>query len=71
MMAPERKELGRLAVTVALGLLCGGCSGINASHSVSPASFFLPGLLKHDPPPIEPERTTPQDTNLVLVARSR
>ena len=27
-----------------------GCSGINTSTSVSPASFFLPGLLKADPP---------------------
>jgi hypothetical protein len=24
-----------------------GCSGINASHSVSPASFFLPGLVEN------------------------
>jgi hypothetical protein len=30
---------------------CGaGCSGINTSQSVSPASFFLPGLLRADPP---------------------
>ena len=27
-----------------------GCSGINAGGSVSPASFFLPGLMKDDPP---------------------
>jgi hypothetical protein len=27
-----------------------GCSGINASGSVSPATFFLPGLMKADPP---------------------
>jgi hypothetical protein len=26
-----------------------GCSGINASHSVSPASFFLPGLIRVEP----------------------
>jgi hypothetical protein len=30
-----------------------GCSGINASHSISPASFFLPGLLQADPPPAQ------------------
>jgi hypothetical protein len=34
---------------VALLLVCAGCGGINASHSVSPASFFLPGLLQADP----------------------
>jgi hypothetical protein len=27
-----------------------GCAGINASTSVSPASFFLPGLMKAEPP---------------------
>jgi hypothetical protein len=36
---------------LAFVLLSGaGCSGINASGSVSPASFFLPGLMKADPP---------------------
>ena len=35
---------------VALALGGAGCSGINASQSVSPASFFMPGLLKADPP---------------------
>ena len=36
---------------LAFVLLAGaGCSGINASGSVSPASFFLPGLMKADPP---------------------
>jgi hypothetical protein len=27
-----------------------GCSGINTGASVSPASFFLPGLMRADPP---------------------
>ena len=39
-----------------------GCSGINTGTSVSPASFFLPGLIQADPPksdvpgrlPVEP-----------------
>jgi hypothetical protein len=35
---------------VALALGCAGCGGINGSQSISPASFFLPGLLKADPP---------------------
>jgi len=34
---------------VALALGCTGCGGINASQSVSPASFFLPGILKAEP----------------------
>jgi hypothetical protein len=37
-------------LAVALVLSGAGCSGINAGGSVSPASFFLPGLMKADPP---------------------
>jgi hypothetical protein len=33
-----------------LTLFGAGCAGINASTSVSPATFFLPGLMKADPP---------------------
>jgi len=36
-----------LAALALLALASAGCSGIN-SQSVSPASFFLPGLLKND-----------------------
>jgi hypothetical protein len=39
-----------LAVPAALALLGAGCGGVNASQSVSPASFFLPGILRADPP---------------------
>jgi hypothetical protein len=34
----------------ALAFICVGCSGINTGTTVSPASFFLPGLLKNDAP---------------------
>jgi len=34
-----------------LAFMTGGCGGINAGASVSPASFFLPGLLRNDTPP--------------------
>jgi len=37
--------LGLLAVIA----LASGCSGINASGSVSPASFLLPGLTETTP----------------------
>jgi hypothetical protein len=42
-----------LAMVLALVLAGTGCSGINASQSVSPLDFFLPGaghFLKADPP---------------------
>jgi hypothetical protein len=32
-----------------------GCSGINHTQGVSPASFFLPGLLQVDPPQPYPD----------------
>jgi hypothetical protein len=46
--------------------LVAGCSGINMSPSVSPATFLLPGLLKADPPPqAEPpvEKPLPSPTS--------
>ena len=42
--------LFRWAALAALAAACAGCSGINATGSASPASFFLPGLMKADPP---------------------
>jgi hypothetical protein len=35
----------RLALVALLAVPGAGCSGINASHSISPATFLLPGLL--------------------------
>jgi hypothetical protein len=35
---------------LALPMLLSGCGGVNAGTSVSPASFFLPGLLRNDTP---------------------
>jgi hypothetical protein len=34
-----------------VALMATGCGGFSGSHSVSPASFLLPGLLKNEPPP--------------------
>ena len=54
-------------------LLCSGCGGINTTQSVSPASFFLPGLLKADPAAPIPDHqavpaAVPQD-NMFAQAR--
>jgi hypothetical protein len=35
----------RLALMTALALMGAGCSGINASQSISPATFLIPGLF--------------------------
>ncbi len=39
-----------MAIPAVLALVGAGCGGINASQGVSPASFFLPGILRADPP---------------------
>ena len=57
------------AVIPAVLLLVTGCGGFSASKSISPASFLLPGLLKADPPPAQPERALPQDEPGTEVAR--
>jgi hypothetical protein len=38
-----------LALLALLSVIGAGCSGINASHSVSPATFLLPGLGRVEP----------------------
>lgn len=49
-----------LAVVLAGTTMVSGCSGINTSHSISPASFFLPGLLKIErPKPAPTEASAP------------
>jgi hypothetical protein len=50
-------------------LLVAGCSGINASKSVSPLDFFLPGLLKADPPPTNPGQPMPAADPVKQVAK--
>src|ERR1043166_9491383 len=51
------RKILRLAICPVVVLLAGaGCSGINMSKSISPATFLLPGLLQNDtpPPPLDP-----------------
>jgi len=42
----ERRSLVLAAVLAPLVLLCGGCSGINRSIGVSPATFLIPGFVQ-------------------------
>ena len=49
--------------TLPVLLLAGGCSGINASHSVSPLDFFMPGIGGFMyAPPVAPSSTTTENT---------
>jgi hypothetical protein len=47
-------KLLRLAMLAFMTLWVAGCSGINAGGSVSPATFFIPGLMKAEPPAATP-----------------
>ena len=53
------KSARMILAPVAVLLLCAGCGGVNASRSVSPASFFIPGLLKAEPKPPTPDDSVP------------
>lgn len=46
-----------------------GCGGINASRSVSPLDFILPGLIKTTPTPTEPAVTSTNSVRLVAQVR--
>jgi hypothetical protein len=64
------KKLLWPALVTGFGLLAAGCSGINASGTASPASFFLPGIMKADPPPAgRLPQTIPDPVVLVALAR--
>lgn len=64
-----RVQWSLLALALAGTSLVTGCSGINATHSVSPASFFLPGLLKVEPP--KPAPTDPAAPNGREIAQAQ
>lgn len=57
----------RLALLAALPLALTGCSGINSTQSVSPASFFLPGLLKNDAPTNAPALIPEKSTEIATL----
>jgi len=66
----------RLALVALLVVLGAGCSGIRASHSISPATFFLPGLGKAEPANQAPtqnpiEKTDQIQASVPIVAQAR
>jgi hypothetical protein len=42
-LTSTRRIRWQLLACIAVAILGNGCGGINASHSVSPLDFFLPG----------------------------
>jgi hypothetical protein len=63
----KHKYLWLVAAPV-LAMLFAGCSGVNTTQSVSPASFFLPGLLKVEPTPDQPDKTVAPQQSVRQVA---
>ena len=47
----KAKRLVLVGFAVGVAVTLSGCSGINASRSVSPATFLLPGLIKYETKP--------------------
>jgi hypothetical protein len=67
-MNPKRIALSALLL-LALAVAGGGCSGINASQSVSPLDFLLPGLRLENGPKVP---AIPDGTNSpAVLARAR
>jgi hypothetical protein len=63
------RNLLALAMLVALAVGSAGCGGIYASQSVSPASFFLPGLMKAGPPSTNAPTALPETSREVASTR--
>ena len=57
-------------IVLFLALPVVGCGGLSVSHSVSPASILLPGLLRADPAPQVPAGTPPAAVPGKELARS-
>jgi hypothetical protein len=55
----------------ALLTLVAGCGGINASKTISPLDFLLPGLIQADPivPPATPDHAIPEAEPVKQVAQ--
>ena len=58
---PSPLALGHALAFALLAAEASGCSGINASKSISPLDFFLPGLMQNCPP----SPVVPFDTNTI------
>jgi hypothetical protein len=65
------QKLALIAPTVMVLVLCAGCSGINTTQSVSPATILTHGLLQADPPQPMPDPTLPLPEESPEIALAR
>ena len=65
-----KSKVGTFLAIALLGLTA-GCGGVNASKSVSPLDFILPGLLKNETRPPAEQMPFPETNRVdVLVAQA-
>ncbi len=66
----SNRKLTLCLLLAPLGFVLAGCGGVNAGGSASPASFFIPGLIRHDPRPAAPGEpvAAPDSADAVQVA---
>ena len=70
-MKLERKAKGIAAALGVIGLFGAGCSGINRSIDISPATFLLPGLVQSQPAPVIPESSFIAKESELTVAQGK
>jgi len=65
----KAKRFFILSGLLAATCLLTGCSGINYTHGVSPATFLLPGLVNNEKPGVETNDVR-EDAAIVLVTQN-
>jgi len=55
---------------LAASCMFSGCSGVNYTHGVSPATFLLPGLVNTEEPNVDTPSVREDTTALVLATQN-
>jgi hypothetical protein len=61
----------QLGVIAGLTVLATGCGGFHAKYGLSPLSFLLPGLVKVQPKPAQPENKSAIDAHSKELAQTQ
>jgi hypothetical protein len=61
----------QLGVFAGLTVLATGCGGFRANYGISPLSFLLPGLVKVEPKPANPENKSAIDEHSKELAQTQ
>ena len=61
----------QLGVIAGLTILATGCGGFHAKYGISPLSFLLPGLVKVEPKPANPENKSAIDDRSKELAQTQ